>query len=218
MGYSVRRWRDELRSIEKQLPLFRQKISELEKRQSDLKAWLKEEEREREPAAVSAPVSEAPVRRRYAQLSLPAPKVPAFPLPETATTEPEPKKTPFPFSVLAKDNVFGVLGEVNHRLRFLNQVVGKAVNNVETLMLIINFLEQSGGDLQKQLYDIAEKVRLQMENPPAANSTPDAGASPEPAAVSRMDNININPEMISEILKSPLFQQLITQLAPENRQ
>ena len=217
MGYSVRRWRDELRSIEKQLPLFRQKISELEKRQSDIKAWLKEEEGVRDQESVPVPVSEVPVRRRYAQLSLPAPKVPVFPQPEAASTESDPKKTPFPFSVLAKDNVIGVLGEVNHRLRFLNQVVGKAVNNVETLMLVINFLEQSGGDLQKQLYDIAEKVRLQMENPSAASSAPNAEASSDSAA-SRVDNINITPEMISEILRSPLFQQLITQFAPENRQ
>ena len=215
MGYSVRRWRDELRSIEKQLPLYHQKISELEKRQKELKSLLEEEDKGKEKEKPSAAAVTEPVKRRYAQLSLAGPRTYA----EHEPVKPSaPVKEALPLAVLAKDNVIGILGDVNSKLRFLNQVVYKAVSNVETLMVIINFLEQSGGDLQNQLMSIAEQVRAQMENPISASTASEDGNDPAQLSSSRLDNLNITPEMISEIMKSPLFHQLAAQFAPESRQ
>ncbi|MDH7480051.1 MAG: hypothetical protein QHH02_08575 [Syntrophomonadaceae bacterium] len=106
-----------------------------------------------------------------------------------------------PLAFLAKDNVVGILDEVTSQLRYLSEVVNRAVSNVETITSVINFLEVSGGELQKQLLEIAEQVRLQ-----AASSQ-----------LSSTDRLPVTPEMISEILQSPHFKALVEEVVKKRK-
>ncbi|NPV90473.1 MAG: hypothetical protein HPY50_06850 [Firmicutes bacterium] len=211
MDHRERRYRDEIRSIEKQLPLFKQKITELEKRRAELSGLSVNQ-------GPAKPPAEPPDERysyRYAQLLPPRPGESAEAAVKTEKGT-ETASAGSPLAFLSRDNVVGVLGEANQKLRTLHQVVNRAAVNMEFILFVINFLSQENPNLQ-HLMTIAEAVMTQSAEPAAVSGPPADGQTEEqnPAVPSR---INLTPETVSEIMKSPLFQQLAAGLTQEKQQ
>lgn len=180
MGNSSRRSREELKSIEKQLPLFYQKIENLERRQNEIKSHL----------------AEAADKDRGKTRSSPKTS------PDTSSTTASAPRQTGEFSEIAKiadlfqkDRLVGILGEANDQLKTLNEVVNRAVNTIQSIMLIIDLLENHGQEIQMLL----EAAKLNT----SGNGEPKPGGQKSGA---------INPDMISELMKSPQFSQLVTQV------
>jgi hypothetical protein len=109
----------------------------------------------------------------------------------------------------------GILGETSQKLRTLHQVVNRAAVSMEFILFIINFLSQENPNMQ-HLMKIAEAVTTQSPEASAASAPPAAGGADGQSAP-RPGRINLNPETVGEIMKSPIFQQLVANFGPENQ-
>ncbi|NPV92371.1 MAG: hypothetical protein HPY50_16520 [Firmicutes bacterium] len=205
MSYSSRRGLEELKSIEKQLPLFYSKINNLEKRQNELKSLLAEADAERDVVKDKDRDARALVKPPAVSRIAPPPKPPLQqPRPPVGmlsapTAKTEPVKI---LDLLQKDKVMGILGEANGQLKVLNNVVTRAVGTVESILMIVDFLEKNGQDLQR-LIEMARMFGVSSEGEGKSGGT---GGGP------------FNPEMVSEMLKSPQFAQLVSQVLSNMKQ
>ena len=215
MTHKERRWKDEIRSIEKQLPLFKQKITELEKRRSEL-SGLQDDQGPEKKAAAPPPIPSQnhQYSYRYAQLLPPRPSSVSETKAKTEK-EIEPSQTGSPLAFLSRDNVVGILGDANQKLRSLHQVVNRAAVNMEFIQFIINFLSQENPNMQ-HLMTIAEAVRVQSSET-AADSIPPVSGGTEDQNAAGPNRINLTPETVSEIMQSPLFKQLAANFSPEKQ-
>lgn len=206
MNRSRRRTHEELRMVEKQLPLYYQKINELERRQKELRSRL-EEQQEKVPR-YPEPSS------RFSEADLSDNKRLANEKDQGSNDQLFRFNTPLRSKTLggkAKANAVRVLGEAREKFSLLGEGISQALTYIDTMVLVLELMEQSGGELHQHLLRTASSIQQQVKNPSVNNSAPHYHSG----GIEAQQNENaggFSLEALMEIIKSPHFQQLADQL------
>jgi hypothetical protein len=203
MNPSRRRVQEEIRMVERQLPLYYQKVNELEKRHQELQAIIHEENRTPSMDArnfnknsLVNPINDRSGSKQDAKHQ----ETLGFDLPPQIKS----------LSAKAKTNVVRLLGDTRGKFHVLNEGLSQAVVYLDTMIMVLNLMEQSGGGLHQQLMATANSIQQQVNNP--SSRTTEVNNSYENAMDQTENNGTIPFEAIMEIIKSPHFQQLADQL------
>jgi hypothetical protein len=195
---------NELMFIEQQLKLYQQKMRELESRQKALKVALRR-------AGYGYQVPE-PFGNMLEQLRSAFSPPPFYSRSVEPAAVKEPAKetgvSPELVALLAKENVVGVLGEVNVLLKTFSDVINKAEKYVGTFTSIVNLMEQSGMDIRRYIQELLDDVRghFSKTSEPAPAAGPSGEYDTDASALGKL---------ISDVMQSPLFQQLTEKFAPK---
>ena len=102
-----------------------------------------------------------------------------------------------------------LLGDARGKFSVLSEGMSQAVSYLDTMILVLNLMEQSGGDLQQYLVSTANSIQQQVNNPAVRT-----GAAKPPSDNSDQNESSggLPIEALMEIIKSPHFQQLADQL------
>ncbi|NLK51407.1 MAG: hypothetical protein GX295_03020 [Syntrophomonadaceae bacterium] len=224
MKSSRRRIQEELRMVEKQLPLYYRKIRELERRQQELYSHLKEEDRFSTKSTVTCGND---------LCGLDSGKIEALrkSIDEIWTAAKDKKEADRPASTLysnprikplgatAKNNVLKLLEEARKKFDLLGDGVNQALNYIDTMNLVLNLVEYSGGELHQNLIQTASLIQQQVEKTPDQTVSNHQSSDlvktyqyTDQSKEAKPNHEHISAETIAEIMKSPLFQQLAAQL------
>ena len=204
MNRSRRRIHEELRMVEKQLPLYYRKINELERRQKELRARL-EEQQEKIPGYPEP-------SRRFSTADFSDRQRVADEKGQGYNDHPFRFHTPPRSKTLgakAKANAVRVLGEAREKFSLLGEGISQALTYIDTMVLVLELMEQSGGELQQHLLRTASAIQQQVNNPSVNNSAYHSGGTD---AQQNENPSGFSLEALMEIIKSPHFQQLADQL------
>jgi len=202
MNPSQRRIQEELRMVERQLPLYYQKVNELERRQQELQTVLEEQD-----ASIGASRLNRNTMTNYTREKSFAKQGEEYN--ETlANFELPPKiKT---LGAIAKTNVIRLLGDARGKFHLLSEGMSQAVTYMDTMLLVLNLMEQGGGELHQQLMSTASSIQQQVKNPSIRNAS---APRPSPGYSDQTEsNGGLPIEALMEIIKSPHFQQLADQI------
>ncbi len=202
MNRSQRRIQEELRMVERQLPLYYQKVNELERRQYELQSVLEAEDNRPsyDPRLRNYPPNRMSYQKpTFNQGSKYHEALPNFELPPKIKT----------LGATAKTNMVKLLGDARGKFSVLSEGMSQAVSYLDTMILVLNLMEQSGGDLQQHLVSTANSIQQQVNNPAVRT-----GATKRPSDYSDQNESSggLPIEALMEIIKSPHFQQLADQL------
>ncbi|NPV91687.1 MAG: hypothetical protein HPY50_13025 [Firmicutes bacterium] len=213
MSFQDFRRYNELMFIEQQLKLYQHKMRELEGRQKALKVALRKagygyqvpepfgSMLENLKSAFSPP-------QFHSRSEAAAPAM----APEKEAVR-ESSVSPELVALLAKENVVGVLGEVNVLLKTFSDVIGTAEKYVQTFTSIINLIEQSGLDIRRYFQGAVDEIRAHFSKP-AGDPLGKAYMNPEAEPSAEFDaDASALSRLVSDVVQSPLFQQLAEKFA-----
>lgn len=210
MHLSQRRIQEELRMIERQLPLYQQKINELEKRKMDLHSHL---DRQSTSTNINNQSNDEDHSKTFAKED--SPHLPLPPANKSTTytnndlnisshkmdTKTNAQIKYLGAKIIPKLNK--VLYEAREKFNILGESMSQTASYIDTISLILKLMEQSRGDIHQNLLKIANALQQDEEK---VNNITDKGKS------SFKENDSIPVEALVEVLKSPFFQQLVSQI------